>query len=320
LNVTACESIWLSVVIPSYRGEQWIDMALASIARERAPGIEVLLIDSGPSGETRARAAVFADRLRIRILDRPDLSSWQAKTNFGVELAEATHVCWLGVDDIWLPGRAATIRAWIQEDPTAALQIGPCAIIDARGRHLGTWRCPLPSHRELSPAFVTERLLVQNFIAAPAPVFRKDAWIACGGVDETLWYTADWDVWLKLAALGPTHYRDLVTVGLRIHPGSLTVTGSLDAADFRGQMDTVLARHLAQVAPASRRGIERLARVSIAVNIGLALAARGRYRCLVAAAFDVVCLGPVGIWRYWRASRLAERVLPRLKARWAGAL
>jgi len=98
------------------------------------------------------------------------------------------------------------------------------------------------------------------------------------------------------------------------------VTGSLDAADFRRQMDTVLTRHLARVELASRRGIERLARVSIAVNIGLALAARGRYRGLASAAFDLLCLGPVGIWRYWRASRIGERVLPRLKARWAGAL
>jgi glycosyltransferase involved in cell wall biosynthesis len=318
--IVAGGSIWLSVVIPSYRGEQWIETALASIAREPSEGIEVLLIDSGPSGETRARAAAFADRLRIRILDRPDLSSWQAKTNLGVQLAEATHVCWLGVDDIWLPGRAATIRAWIEEDPNAALHIGPCAIIDARGRRLGTAHCPLPPGRELSSSLVTERLLVQNFIAAPAPVFRKDAWIACGGVDETLWYTADWDVWLKLAALGPVLYRDPVTVGFRIHPGSLTVTGSLDAADFRRQMDIVLTRHLARVELASRRGIERLARVSIAVNIGLALAARGRYRGLASATFDLLCLGPVGIGRYWRDSRIAERVLPRLKARWAGAL
>lgn len=320
MNAGACGSIWLSVVIPSYQGERWIDMALGSIALQRDEGIEVLVVDSGPSGAAQARAAGFADRIRIRIFDRPDLRSWQAKSNFGVQMAAAAHACWLGVDDIWLPGRAAAIRAWIREDPLTALQLGPCAIVDERGRRLGLAHCPLPADRELSPSFVTERLLVQNFIAAPAPVFRRDAWTACGGLDETLWYTADWDLWLKLAALGPVRYRDLVTVGFRIHRGSLTATGSLDAVDFRGQMDTVLARHLGRVAQASRRRIERVARVSIAVNIGLAAAARGRYRGLLAAAVDACCLGPAGIWRYWRDSRLAERLLPRLKARWAGAL
>jgi glycosyltransferase involved in cell wall biosynthesis len=319
LNPAAAGSIWLSVVIPSYRGERWIEMALASIARERAPGIEVLLIDSGPSGETRARAADFADRLRIRILDRPDLSSWQTKTNLGVALAEATHVCWLGVDDVWLPGRAEAVRGWIRDAPCTALHLAPAAFIDGGGRTLGTWHCPLPRRGDLSSAFVTERLLVQNFIAAPAPVFRKDAWLACGGVDETLWYTADWDVWLKLAALGPVCYRDLVTVGFRLHPDSLTATGSIDSVDFHRQLDTVLARHLSKVALASRRGIERVAQVSIAVNVGLAASAKGRYRGLLVALVALLGLGPVGIRRYWRDSRIAERVLPRLKARWAGA-
>jgi GT2 family glycosyltransferase len=306
-------------VIPAYRGEEWIDSALGSIAREAAVGIEVLIVDGGPSTATRDRARAFSGTLMLRLFDRPDLISWQSKTNFGVRMASAPHVCWLGVDDVWLAGRAEAVRAWIRDAPDIALQLAPAAVIDRVGRTLGTWHCPLPRKRELPSAFVTERLLVQNFIAAPAPVFRRDAWIGCGGVDETLWYTADWDLWLKLAALGPVCYRDTVTVGFRIHPGSLTATGSLDAVDFRRQLDTVLARHLCKVALASRRGIERVAQVSIAVNVGLASAARGRYRALLAAVFAALCLGPVGMWRYWRDSRIVERVLPRLRAKSAGA-
>lgn len=311
--------VWLSVVIPSYRGERWIESALRSIAREPAEGIEVLLIDSGPSSETRDKAARFTDQLRIRIFDRADLPSWQAKTNFGVETATASHVCWLGVDDLWLPGRAEKLRAWISDAPHAALQLAPAAFVDSTGRAVGNWHCPLPPGREASSALVIERLLVQNFIAAPAPVFRRDAWLACGGIDESLWYTADWDMWLKLAALGPVPYREALTVGFRIHSGSLTATGSRDAVDFRRQMDTVLARHLAKIALAARPGIERVAKVSIAMNSALALAARGRYRGLLAAVFDLVCLGPVGMWRYWRDSRIAERLRSRLKARRAAA-
>ncbi len=319
MNASDGESTWLSVVIPSYRGQRWIDAALTSIALERAEGVEVLLVDAGPSSETRDKAAAYTERIRIRIFDRSDLQSWQAKTNFGVTAAAATHVCWLGVDDVWLPGRADKVRAWIGDAPHAALQLAPAAFIDGGGRRLGRWRCPLPPERDLQSAFVTGRLLVQNFIAAPAPVFRRDAWIACGGADESLTYTADWDIWLKLAALGPVRYRDAVTVGFRIHPASLTVTESLDAVDFRRQMDTVLARHLPDLALAARSGTRRVAQVSIAVNVGLAAAARGRYRGLLTAAFDLVCLGPFGMWRYWRDSRIADRLLPRLKARWAGA-
>ena len=156
--------------MPSYRGEQWIGAALLSLAGESTDGIEVLLIDGSPTSATRDIAAAFSDRLRLRIIDRPDLASWHVKTNAGVHLAESAHICWLGVDDTWLPGRAAAARAWIRSAPDAPLHLGPSSIIDRLGRRLGVWRCPLPSKAAVPSAMVLERLLVQNFIAAPAPV------------------------------------------------------------------------------------------------------------------------------------------------------
>ena len=44
---------WLTVVMPSYRGEEWIGHALSSLAAEAADGIEVLLIDGGPTPAAR---------------------------------------------------------------------------------------------------------------------------------------------------------------------------------------------------------------------------------------------------------------------------
>jgi hypothetical protein len=299
---------WLTVVIPSYRGEQWIDAALQSLAAEAAEGVEVLVIDSSPTSATCDIARNYSDRLRLRVSERRDLLSWQAKTNFGVEIAKSSHVCWLGVDDVWLPGRAAAAMRWVEGAPSAPLHLAPGAFIDKDGRKLGVWRCPFPVSGELRSALVTERLLVQNFIVAPAPVFRKDAWLGCGGVDENLWYTADWDIWLKLAACGPVHYHNSVTIGFRIHDGSLTVTGSRDAADFANQMQIVLDRHLAKLGGDSKC-IERAARASIAVNTALAAAYGGDTSGLIRAAAQVLRLGPAGIchmcvilesWIAWR--------------------
>ncbi len=58
----------------------------------------------------------------------------------------------------------------------------------------------------LDSDIVVPRLLVQNFLAMPAPLVRREAMLQVGGMDDTLWYAADWDLWLKLAALGPTLY------------------------------------------------------------------------------------------------------------------
>jgi hypothetical protein len=147
---------------------------------------------------------------------------------------------------------------------------------------------------------------VQNFVAAPAPVFRKDTWLACGGLDEALWY--DWDIWPKLAASGPVYYHDNVTTGFRIHGGSLTVAGSRDVADFAHQMLISLNRHLPRFWGGSK-SVERAGRASIAVNTALAAPSAGDLRGLLPAVSKILQLGPQaspaisatpGSWTGWR--------------------
>jgi hypothetical protein len=310
---------WLTVVMPSYRGEEWIGLALQSLAAEPTDGIEVLLIDGGPTPAAREIAREFEDRLQLRVVVREDLNNWHGKTNFGVQLAHSPHACLLSVDDVWLPGRATTVRAWIEAAPSAVLHLAPTAIIDRRGGELGIWRCPLPSSRELSFDAVAERLLVQNFIASPTPVFRRDAWSASGGLDESLWYTADWDIWLKLAAAGEVHYHPEVTSGFRIHGGSLTMTASRNSAELEQQMRTVLERYLPRLKTRSQ-DLERAARASIAVNVALAAAAAGNPRGLWGALGSVLRLRPAALRRFLRDTRLLERVRPRVLARIRGSL
>jgi hypothetical protein len=158
--------------------------------------------------------------------------------------------------------------------------------------------------------------MVQDFISAPAPVFRKDAWLNCGGLDETLWYTADWDIWLKLAAFGPVFFHNEVTTGFRILGTSLTVRGSRNIDDFKSQMQTVFDRHLSRLS--LPKSAERAGRVSIDVNTALAAASAGDYRRLAKMISDILQLGPVTMHRYFRDSRLLDRLLPRIRARLAG--
>ena len=152
----------------------------------------------------------------------------------------------------------------------------------------------------------------------PAPVYRKDAWLAAGGLDENLWYTGDWDIWLKLAAQGPVCHHREVTTAFRVHGSSLTVTGSRDAADFERQMQIVLDRHLPRLA-AHRGRVHRAGIASIKVNGALAAAASGRLAPLLPALGRVLALGPAGIHRYIRDSRIADRLIPRVRAKLMGS-
>ena len=313
------ENPLLSVVMPVHEGAEWIEATLESVAAEPLQRIELIVIDSSPDDATAAIVERFADRLPAQLLRRPDMKPWQTKTNLGVELAAADHCCILHQDDLWLPGRIDSVRRWIAAAPDAVLHLAPSRLIDRNGRTVGRWTCPLPAEDRLESQFILQRLLVQNFVSVPAPVFRRSGWLECGGMDEQLWYTPDWDIWVKLSSAGPVVYHDQATTAFRLHGNSLTVTGSRDSNAFRAQMETVLERHLANVAAASRRSVERRARASIAVNVSLAAASAGSARALASAAGNLLSLGPVGIGRYLRDSRLEQRVVSRLRARMAGA-
>jgi hypothetical protein len=174
----------------------------------------------------------------------------------------------------------------------------------------------LQADRRYAPAELLERLLVQNFISVPSPTFPVDSARRLGGVDERLWYTGDWDFYLKLAALGPTIYLDEPLSSFRLHATSLTVTGSANSEEFRFQLATVLERHIGGIGEERvRQRIRRAAEASNAVNAALAAALHGSYSALPIAIASVVALGPAGWRRYFRDSRIVERLSARIKAR-----
>jgi glycosyltransferase involved in cell wall biosynthesis len=312
---------WLSVVIPTRNGERWFGSALQSLVDQEDKGFECIVIDSSSSSATLDIAERFSRKLTISTHRRPDLLSWQEKTNFGVSVARADYICMLHVDDLWLPRRSTAVRRWLQSNPDSVMHLHPSQIVDERGRVLGTWRCPLPINGAAVPSdLLFQRLLVQNFIAVPAPTIKRDAYLGAGGMEAALWYTADWNLYLKLALSGPVHYHAEPLTCFRVHGSSLTMSGSRNTNDFRDQMQEVLDRYADRLRPQHRKAVLRAARASVNINAALASAKNGKPAALISAFISIFGLGPTGMWRYFRDSRLIERVAPRLRAHFSGGL
>jgi glycosyltransferase involved in cell wall biosynthesis len=310
---------WLSVIVPSHNGERWLGAALESLVDRNEPGIEVIVIDSSATDESLQIVHSFSDRLDIRAERRLDLLPWTEKTNYGVVQARGDRICILHQDDFWLPDRCAELRKWLSGQPDAVMHVHPSYIVDEAGRRLGLWRCPLPNQKSPVPAqLLFERLLVHNFIAIPAPTIRRDAYLGVGGLDNQLWYTADWDLYLKIAAVGNVYYHSIPLACFRIHKGSLTVLGSKNQADFRYQHQIVVDRHIQRLPQRSKGKVLPVALASIDVNTALAAVIRGELGQIFKALISVLMLGPRGMQRYLFCSRILDRALPRLRALVAG--
>jgi hypothetical protein len=311
---------FLSVVMPVYNGQRFIAAALESVREQHKEGIELVIVDDGSSDRTLEIVRDFAKVLPIRLITPGKIGNWVAVTNIGLREARGDWACFLHQDDLWLPGRITRLRREM-ERTKGALILHNAMFVGSDGQRLGRWTCPLPEGVVPPDRFI-ERLLVQNFIAIPSPVFRRSAAIHSRGLDETLWFSADWDLWLRLGALGPVRFIAETLCAFRVHPASQTMARMLLPNEWEQQLTTVLVRHLQSwaVPEKLRASVERVAMASIAVNSLLSAASRRESVKPLAVLLKLLALGPSGWHRYLRDSRIVPRVRSRLKVQQLASL
>ena len=304
---------WLSVIIPTYNGSKYLASALDSIVVQQAEGIECVVIDDGSTDDTLEIVREYHDRLNIELITKARAGNWVTNTNHALSVAKGTYACFLHQDDLWLNDRLQNIENAIAAYPQASWYLHDSVFIDEHSKPLGLWRCPLAAKQKLiSAERMMEKLLVQNFIAIPAPVFNREAALNAGGLNDELWYTADWDFWLKLAAMGDTCYIAKPLAAFRVHGDSQTIRRSSSVAEFRQQMRLVVDKHLPRK---SKKEVTKVAWFSTEVNTTLAAMVHGESSNLLKLGLNFVQLGPLGWRRYWQDSRILERVSARLKAK-----
>lgn len=307
---------WLSVVMPTYNGEQFLSKALESIMMQDERDIEIVAVDDGSTDDTLGVLRSYIDRLPLRISEQERGENWVVGTNRGLRSAVGTYISLLHQDDFWMPGRLRAIKRLLASGTVPSLLVHPVWFVDIEGKPIGRWRCPLPTGRDLHPDIVTDRLIVQNFISVPGAVFPRELALDLGGLDERLWYTADWDLWLRLARRGTTRYLPTLLAAFRIHPRALTLTRSAQLHEFRQQLEIVLDRHLIDPAGlgAHGEGVAATARFSVEVNVALAAMAHRRRPHLLRLLLQFLQLGPARWGKYIRDSRILERTRARLRA------
>ncbi len=311
----AAPTPWLSVVMPTYQGGHHLDSALSSVAMQNDGGIEVILVDDGSTDYIRDVVKAWEGTLAMRVVWRERVGNWAVNTNLAMAEARGEWVCMLHQDDMWIQGRIAQMRDLMRRFPEAGLLAHPVYFIDGKGWKIGRWRCPLPSNRALPPDFVLPRLAAQDFFAIMAPMFRRGLLDLTGPLDEDLWYHADWDFWLKLAAVTPTVCHPEPLAAFRVHALSQTAQRTRDLGEIGRQIDVVIGRALAHPAfPASKAALVRRTaafhRALYLCMLGAVHGADGRAWRVVREA---IRLGPIRVCRYLHLSRFFDRLWPRLR-------
>jgi GT2 family glycosyltransferase len=205
----------VTIVTPSLNQGRFLGETIASILEQDYPHVEYLIQDGGSTDESAAVAAAFGDRLTW--ISERDTGQSNA-INRGMSRARGELVGWVNADDVLLPGALTKIVEAATRRPDAGLYFGDGELIDEHGILLQ--RIAAPSPLRLWDLVHHSFPLVQ-----PAAFFRREFFERLGGLQESLGYTMDWDLVIRLAKLAPFEYVPAALARQRIHGATKTATG-----------------------------------------------------------------------------------------------
>jgi glycosyltransferase involved in cell wall biosynthesis len=93
----------VSIVIPSYNAEQWIEEAVKSALNQAWSKKEIIIVDDGSSDNTLSIAKRFESR-SVKVLSQENQGASAAR-NKGLSIAQGDYIQWLDADDLLAPDK-----------------------------------------------------------------------------------------------------------------------------------------------------------------------------------------------------------------------
>jgi len=105
----------ISVIIPYYNREQYIDEAVQSVLAQTLKPLEIILVNDCSRESSRRALDHYADTCRIIDLTRN--VGLAGSRNEGIRAARGEFIALLDDDDIWLPNKLEVQRQYMEENP-----------------------------------------------------------------------------------------------------------------------------------------------------------------------------------------------------------
>lgn len=216
----------VSVVIPLYNGEPWIEATLRSVLAQTHRPCEIVVVDDG---STDTSPALVRDTFpQVELLHRPGEGGRGAgpARRFGLQHTSAPLVAFLDQDDLWHPEHLRVLTGLLREHERY-----PAAVAG-----LDHFQAPSSPRYDVQPddvwPFTPWDRYPLNSIHSPSCVLvRRRALERIGGWPERF-AISDIHAWFKLTAATPMLRTRKITAGKRNHGGNHLQTLRTEKALF----------------------------------------------------------------------------------------
>lgn len=178
----------VSIVTPSYNQGQFLEETIRSVLLQGYPNLEYIIMDGGSTDNSVEIIRKYEPWLAHWVSER---DGGQADAiDKGWQIANGEIVAWLNSDDAYLSGVFSSAVFYIKDNDIAVVY-GNALLGDEDGRVF---------QKRLSRPF--DLVMEPNSfcpICQPASFVRAEAVRAIGGLNSSLQYTMDHDLWLRLS-------------------------------------------------------------------------------------------------------------------------
>jgi glycosyltransferase involved in cell wall biosynthesis len=185
-----------SVIIPTFKRAQLLGDAIRAALAQTHTDREILVVDDGSPDDTRSVASTFGEAVRYF---RQENKGKSAALNLGISASKGDAIIVLDDDDLFPPWTVAKHAEALQRNAAADFSFG--RFVRFRGD-----RPPSSSNlwdEEFVPTHDPRRLVVKLmencFLPNPAWAVRRQAQMRVGPYDESMYYSHDYDMILRLA-------------------------------------------------------------------------------------------------------------------------
>lgn len=204
-----------AIVIPNLNQSKFLGTALESLRYQVVP-FELAVMDGGSTDNFREVVEKYSDIITYLRSERDEGQA--AAIREGKDIISGDIVAWLNADDYYFPGALKRVAACFEEDPELDVVYGDAVHVCPEGCFL--------SYFFGIQEFDKKDLTRSCFICQPACFVRRSAYEAVGGIDPTLQYTMDWDLWCRLSSGGAKFkYVHELFAAVRSYSGTKTLSG-----------------------------------------------------------------------------------------------
>lgn len=201
----------ISIVTPSLNQGQFIEETIRSVLAQGYTNLEYIIIDGG-SNDGSVDIIKKYEKWLTYWVSEPDRGQSHA-INKGFNLSKGEIVAWINSDDIYLPGIFEKLYKVF--DQGADMVFGDCHVVNEDKKIIKI--------RNVPQVFDVDHLILQgNFIMQPSAFLRKTVFEDVGGLDESLEFAMDYDLWIRIGLKYKVKRIDVYLSCLRKHPHAKT--------------------------------------------------------------------------------------------------